>query len=63
MVAGAVGVTTEVITGAPQPGDVPLTWADVTRARRELGYEPKVPLAEGLKRFVKWYRENPPVEP
>jgi UDP-glucuronate 4-epimerase len=59
MIAGAVGVTTEVISGPPQPGDVPLTWADVSRARHDLGYEPRVPLAEGLRRFVAWYRGNP----
>ncbi|HEX7120398.1 MAG TPA: NAD(P)-dependent oxidoreductase [Longimicrobiales bacterium] len=31
---------------------------DITRARRELGYEPKVPLAVGLRRTARWYREN-----
>jgi UDP-glucuronate 4-epimerase len=58
MLAGAVGVTTEVVSGAPQPGDVPLTWADTARARRDLGYEPKVPLSVGLASFVRWYRET-----
>lgn len=38
-----------------QPGDVPLTCADVSRARRELGYESRVPLEEGLRRFAEWY--------
>lgn len=40
-----------------QPGDVPLTWADVSKANRVLGYRPKTPLEEGLQRFVVWYRE------
>lgn len=40
-----------------QPGDVPRTWSDVSRSASELGYEPKVPVSEGLLRFVKWYRE------
>src|SRR5215472_313247 len=40
----------------PQPGDVPLTWADITKACRVLGYRPAVPLQEGLERFVRWYR-------
>ncbi|MCB9890286.1 MAG: GDP-mannose 4,6-dehydratase [Planctomycetes bacterium] len=40
-----------------QPGDVPKTFADVARSRDELGYEPKVPVSEGIRRFVKWYRE------
>ncbi len=39
-----------------QDGDVEQTWADITRARKELGYAPKVTLAEGLARFVEWRR-------
>lgn len=41
-----------------QAGDVPLTSADVSLAARELGYAPQVPLDEGLRRFVAWYREQ-----
>lgn len=39
-----------------QPGDVPITYADVSKAERLLGYSPKVPIREGLRRFVAWYR-------
>jgi UDP-glucuronate 4-epimerase len=39
-----------------QVGDVPITWADISRAERMLGYKPQVLLAEGLKRFVEWFR-------
>jgi UDP-glucuronate 4-epimerase len=39
-----------------QPGDVPITYADVSRAARELGYAPRVPIEEGLARFCDWYR-------
>lgn len=42
----------------PQPGDVPITYADVSKAARLLGYQPKVPIREGLRRFVAWYRER-----
>lgn len=38
-----------------QPGDVKETYADVTLAERELGYAPKVDIAEGLARFARWY--------
>jgi len=38
-----------------QPGDVPITYADVSKAARLLGYSPKVPIREGLRRFVAWY--------
>jgi UDP-glucuronate 4-epimerase len=41
-----------------QPGDVPITYADVGKAARLLGYSPKVPIREGLRRFVRWYREQ-----
>jgi UDP-glucuronate 4-epimerase len=39
-----------------QPGDVLVTYADVSRARAELGYDPRTELEEGLERFVAWYR-------
>ncbi len=39
-----------------QPGDVPLTWADVSKANRLLGYSPATDLREGLAQFVTWYR-------
>ncbi len=38
-----------------QPGDVASTWADITKARDLLDYEPKVQIEEGISRFVKWY--------
>lgn len=46
------------ITTAPiSAGDVPITFADVSHARERLGYSPKVSLAEGVGRFLKWYSE------
>ena len=39
-----------------QPGDVRQTYADISRARAELGYEPNTPFAEGLRRYVAWRR-------
>ncbi len=44
----------------PQPGDVPLTWADITKASRLLGYRPATGIQEGLERFVAWYRAADP---
>lgn len=41
-----------------QPGDVPLTYADVSKAERELGYQPKVRIEEGLDRFIAWYKQK-----
>ena len=42
-----------------QPGDVLVTYADVSKARRQLGYDPRVPVAEGLRRYVDWVRGTP----
>jgi UDP-glucuronate 4-epimerase len=37
-----------------QPGDVPQTWADLTKAAALLGYHPEMPLLDGLRCFVDW---------
>ncbi|HXA29962.1 MAG TPA: NAD-dependent epimerase/dehydratase family protein [Candidatus Angelobacter sp.] len=41
-----------------QPGDVPVTCADVSLAERELGYTPTTPIEVGLERFVSWFRRE-----
>lgn len=41
-----------------QPGDVPRTFADITKARRLLGYNPQTQIEEGIGKFVEWYGEN-----
>ncbi len=41
-----------------QPGDVPITFADITRAREQLGYAPSVGLDEGITRMVEWYEKE-----
>ncbi len=40
-----------------QPGDVKQTYADVTKASRQLGYTPKTELADGLAKFMEWFRK------
>jgi UDP-glucuronate 4-epimerase len=40
-----------------QPGDVPATWANVDDLTRGVGFKPATPIAEGVRRFVGWYRE------
>ena len=42
---------------AMQPGDVKETYADIAPARRDLGFDPRTPIDEGLPRFVAWFRE------
>jgi UDP-glucuronate 4-epimerase len=39
-----------------QPGDVPQTFADISKARALLGYNPQTQIEEGIKRFVEWFR-------
>jgi UDP-glucuronate 4-epimerase len=41
-----------------QPGDVPITFADISKAKALLGYDPQVKIEEGVARFVHWYREK-----
>ncbi len=48
-----------LIEHAPmQPGDVEETWADIAVLQRDHGYAPKTTIAEGIPRFVAWYREH-----
>lgn len=44
----------------PQTGDVPLTYADIAKARRRLGYNPTVRIEEGIPLFVEWFRSSRP---
>ncbi|MDH3919313.1 MAG: NAD-dependent epimerase/dehydratase family protein [Rhodospirillales bacterium] len=46
-----------------QPGDVEETYADIETARRDLGFEPKTTIEEGIPRFVEWFREYHGVKP
>jgi UDP-glucuronate 4-epimerase len=39
-----------------QPGDVPITYANIDKARARLGYAPRVPIEAGIPRFVEWFR-------
>jgi UDP-glucuronate 4-epimerase len=41
-----------------QPGDVPQTYADISKARRLLNYDPQTPIEEGIRKFVQWFRDS-----
>jgi UDP-glucuronate 4-epimerase len=41
-----------------QPGDVPITFADITKARELLGYSPRTKIAEGIPKFVEWFNST-----
>jgi UDP-glucuronate 4-epimerase len=55
-ISGVVGKPPRLEERPPQPGDVERTFADLTRARAELGYEPATPFEEGVRRQWDWYR-------
>jgi UDP-glucuronate 4-epimerase len=58
LIAEAVGSEPRVSEMPPQPGDVPITFADVSKAKTLWGWEPQVPIEEGIRRFVRWFKEN-----
>ena len=58
LVAGALGAAPSVEPHPVQPGDVPITYADVGKARRLWAWAPKVPIEDGIARFVAWYRRE-----
>ena len=52
----ALGIEPQMEMLPMQPGDVPITYADIEKAKSKLGYHPSTNLREGLGRFVSWYR-------
>ena len=42
----------------PQPGDVPITYANIDKARARLGYSPRIKIEEGVPLFVQWFRQQ-----
>ncbi len=53
-----LGKRAEIIYKPFHKADLKATWADITKAKEILGWEPKVPLEEGLRRTVEWHKEN-----
>ena len=56
-IARALGVEPKIEWGPMQPGDVQRTAADLTKSGAVLGYAPKTPFPEGIRRFIRWFRE------
>ncbi len=53
-----LGATAMIDRQPLQPGDVPQTFADISKARRLLGYDPQTQIEEGIHRFVEWFRQK-----
>ena len=58
LLENALGRRAEIDWQPPQPGDVPQTFADITKARKLLGYDPHTQIEEGISRFVEWLRQS-----
>jgi UDP-glucuronate 4-epimerase len=58
LIQKASGKTAKIKQLSEQPGDVPITFANIAKARRLLGYEPKVKIEDGIGQFVAWYRDR-----
>lgn len=56
-ISAALGMTPEIELAPMQPGDVQRTAADLTKSGAVLGYAPRTPFPEGIRRFVAWFRE------
>ncbi len=54
----ALGRRAEINLLPDQPGDVPLTCADITKARRLLSYHPATPISKGIPSYIHWYLEH-----
>ena len=53
-----LGVAAKIDRQPLQPGDVPQTYADISRAKRLLGYNPQTQIEVGIQRFVEWFQKT-----
>jgi len=60
MIGEACGREPVLDRQAMQPGDVIVTYADVSKAKERLGYQPSTTVRDGIEKFVAWYRERFP---
>ena len=58
MIEQACEKTANIKVVGDQPGDVPRTFADVSKAHELLGYSPQTPISEGVKKYVQWFKEH-----
>jgi UDP-glucuronate 4-epimerase len=53
-----LGMRAQIDRQPPQPGDVPQTFADISKARRLLNYNPQTQIETGIKQFIEWFKAN-----
>jgi UDP-glucuronate 4-epimerase len=54
----ALGLQAAIVHQPLQPGDVPITYADISKARRLLGYNPQTPIEIGIEKFAEWFKRH-----
>jgi UDP-glucuronate 4-epimerase len=58
LLEGALGKKASLDRQPLQPGDVPVTFADISKARAKLGYEPKIKIEQGIPLFIDWFKRT-----
>jgi UDP-glucuronate 4-epimerase len=58
LLEGALGQKAKIDRQPPQPGDVPITFANIDKAREKLGYTPRVKIEQGIPLFVEWFKKH-----
>ena len=58
LVRKVTGAESEILFEPKRAGEIYKSWADISKARRALGFDPQIDLEEGITRTVDWYREN-----
>jgi UDP-glucuronate 4-epimerase len=58
LLENALGKKAVIDRQPPQPGDVPVTYANIGKARSLLGYSPGIKIEQGIPLFVEWFRQN-----
>jgi UDP-glucuronate 4-epimerase len=59
LIEKALGRTAVIDRQPLQPGDVPITYANIAKARARLGYAPKVKIEQGIPKFIEWFKTLP----
>ena len=58
IIAKTLGVEPKIKQLPMQPGDVDRTYADISKAKKMIGYEPRTTFEKGVEKFIGWYKKN-----
>ena len=58
LIESAIEIKAEINHQPVQPGDAPITYANIEKAQRMLGYNPKTQIEDGIPKFVEWFRQH-----